>query len=131
MGSDNSKKTFASKIKYYMEENEVTRKEVMKELNVKDSTFSSWCSAKKMPRMETLKKLAAYFRVDISDLTEEKDPDTKPCFHLTEREKRLMSYYRKLNNTGRQKLTERAGELIALGFVEKSQDKPDEEPREE
>ena len=47
-------------------------------------------------------------------------PEVKnDLFELKESEKNLISTYRKLNREGKQKLCERADELLDLGYIEK------------
>ena len=49
-----------------------SQKEVADKLGISVSTFSSWCTGAKMPRMDKIELLANYFGVQKSDLIEDK-----------------------------------------------------------
>ena len=68
----NNRKVFASNLKYYMDLNGKSRKEVAEAIGVSYFTFTDWVNGKKFPRMDKVEKLAKYFAIKISDLIEEK-----------------------------------------------------------
>jgi len=49
-----------------------TQTDMAKELNLKESTVSSWVNATKYPRRDKIELLADYFNVMPSDITEDK-----------------------------------------------------------
>lgn len=49
-----------------------TQTDMAKELNLKESTVSSWINATKYPRRDKIELLADYFNVMPSDITEDK-----------------------------------------------------------
>ncbi len=63
---DDSKKTFAKKLNHYMNINNKTQDDIVKELGINKSTISTWCRGLKMPRIESIKKLATYFKISPS-----------------------------------------------------------------
>lgn len=67
---------FAKNLNYYLEINQKTQKEVADLLGIGLSTFNSWCTSFKMPRMDKVQMLADYFNILKSDLIEDK-PKTK------------------------------------------------------
>ena len=52
----------------YMEINHKTKTDVAKYLGTNISTVSSWCSGARIPKMESIDKLCAYFNIRRSDL---------------------------------------------------------------
>lgn len=52
--------------------NNKSQLEVANKLGIKQSTFSSWCTGQKLPRMDKIEILAEYFGIMKSDLIEEK-----------------------------------------------------------
>lgn len=63
---DDSKKTFAKNLNHYMNINNKTQDDIVKELGINKSTISTWCRGLKMPRIESIKKLATYFKISTS-----------------------------------------------------------------
>lgn len=69
------KQIFASNLKTQMELNGKSRRDVCEALGFSYYTFTDWVKGKKMPRMDKVEKLAAYFGILKSDLIEEKSPN--------------------------------------------------------
>lgn len=66
------KEIFARNLKSYMDKAGKSRRDVCEALGFSYFTFSDWVNAKKMPRMDSVTKLANYFGILKSDLIEEK-----------------------------------------------------------
>ena len=73
----NNKNIFAQNLKYYMELNNKSRKEVCHALGFSYYTFTDWVNGKKYPRMDKVEMLANYFGILKSDLIEEKLTEEK------------------------------------------------------
>jgi len=73
------KTVFSANLKKYMALNHKSRKEVCEALGYSYFTFSDWVNGKKMPRMDRVEELAAYFGIAISDLVEEKAKKENPA----------------------------------------------------
>lgn len=63
---------FANNLNYYLNAQRKTQIEVANALSIKPSTFSSWCTGQKMPRMDKIELLSKYFGILKSDLIEDK-----------------------------------------------------------
>lgn len=63
---------FSKNLRKYIELNEKSQVDVCKDLGIKTTTFNMWCSGKSMPKFGTLRMLADYFGIGVTDLTEEK-----------------------------------------------------------
>lgn len=66
------KEVFAKNLNYLLAKHGKTQIEVAEALGIKQTTFSSWCTANKMPRMDKVQLLANYFDVKKSHLIEER-----------------------------------------------------------
>ncbi len=77
--NDKYRKTFASNLNYYMQINGKTQTDLMRDLDLKSATISSWCNAQKLPRMGKMEALAKYFGIHFTKLIEERtSEDSKP-----------------------------------------------------
>lgn len=90
------KKIFANNLTYLLSINNKQQNEVAKAIGVKITTFNTWCVGKSMPSMGKIQKLADYFGVGKSALTDQQ-PIDKPdemYFNITkninEYDKRFM-----------------------------------------
>lgn len=72
MSEEEYRKVFVRKLAYYMQLNGKNQMDLMKDLNLKSATVSSWCTGKKLPRMDKIQMLADYFHIEKSDLLEDK-----------------------------------------------------------
>lgn len=75
--SQEQKQIFAENLKKLLEENGKTQSDLVNHFGITASTISDWCNAKKYPRVDKVQKLADYFGVLKSDLTE-KATDLEP-----------------------------------------------------
>lgn len=64
------RKIFAENLKYYMDKNKKSKNDLSTDLQFKYSTVRDWVSGAKYPRMDKVQKLATYFNIKKSDLTE-------------------------------------------------------------
>lgn len=69
--SERNKKIFAKNFNYYLAINGKNQNDIVRDLNITASTVSDWANGKKYPRVDKMQKLADYFGVLKSDLTEE------------------------------------------------------------
>lgn len=74
MKNDAFRKVFVRKLNYYMGLNSKTQTDLMNDLGLSSATVSSWCTGKRLPRMDKIQLLADYFGINKSDLVEDK-PD--------------------------------------------------------
>ncbi len=73
-----NKRIFAENLNRYLSKAQKTQIDVATDLNIKPSTFSSWCTGQKMPRMDKIELLAGYFGIMKSELIEKHDADIPP-----------------------------------------------------
>ena len=73
-----NKEIFSKNLRYYMTLNAKTRNDICKDLGFKYTTFTDWYNGNIYPRIDKIEMIANYFRIEKSDLIENKlDKDTK------------------------------------------------------
>lgn len=80
--------------------------DLAKYAEVSFQTVSAWITGRGYPRAETMEKVCKFFGVKQSALTEEQNHETQ--------EDKLIELYRILPEEGKDKLLQRAEELIML-----------------
>lgn len=80
--------------------------DIAKYTDVSYQTVSAWVCGRGYPRAETMEKLCRFFGVKLSALTENQSNETQ--------EDQLVAIYRALPQEGKNKLMERAEELVLL-----------------
>ena len=71
--NERDREIFGRNLTYYMNQNRINGVTLAKYMNVSSATISDWMHGKKMPRMDKLKSLANYFRINMTDLTDDDD----------------------------------------------------------
>lgn len=77
MADDEQKRIFAKNLNMYISLNQKQQKEVAEAIGEKPTTLNMWCSGKSFPGLGKIQKLADYFRIGKSDLTDEKETDAE------------------------------------------------------
>lgn len=72
-----SKEVFAKNLRYYMDKNGRTQKELAEIVGVSAPTMSDYLKGKKYPRIDKIEIMADYFGILKSDLIEEKTKEHK------------------------------------------------------
>lgn len=72
-----NKEIFSKNLKYYMTINNKTRNDICRDLDFKYTTFTDWYNGNIYPRIDKIEMLANYFRIEKSDLIENKDKTTR------------------------------------------------------
>jgi len=67
-----NKEIFSYNIQYYMLINNKDRNDICKDLDVKYSTFNDWHNGNVYPRIDKIEMLANYFKIQKSDLIEQR-----------------------------------------------------------
>lgn len=67
----NPKEVFAKNLNHFLNKNGKSQADLVAYMNTTASTVSDWCNGKKYPRVDKMQKLADYFGVLKSELTEE------------------------------------------------------------
>ena len=71
--NEKDREIFARNLTYYMNRNKVNGVTLAKYMKVSSATVSDWMHGKKMPRVDKLKSLSNYFRINMTDLTDDAD----------------------------------------------------------
>lgn len=111
MAEDDYRRIFSANLKYYMEQNNKTQMDLMKDLGLSSSTVSNWCTGLKLPRMDKVQMLADYFNIYKSDLIEEDGPVKAQKRKLDEA---VLAHFHKLNDDGKTEGIKRIEELTYI-----------------
>lgn len=96
---------FQTNLTNLMKKSKVKQVDIAKYAEVSYKTVSAWVKGRGYPRVDTMEKLCKFFNVTQSALTVSNE---KP------EEEELLTAYRAVSDEGKQKLLERARELITL-----------------
>lgn len=77
MSSLGNKQVMAKNIRYYMEKNGLNATDLALELDFKYSTVLDWLKANTYPRIDKIEMMANYFKIEKSDLVEDKSTKSK------------------------------------------------------
>jgi len=111
MSDDLQKKILSRNLLNYLNASKYSQKEVADAIGVSPQTFNTWCQGIALPRMGKLQLLADFFKINKSDLLEEKLPTTCEITTKDENEAKLVRSYRKYNATGKAKLMDYVADL--------------------
>lgn len=104
-------KIFSRNLTMYISQSGKTQKEVAQELGFHPTTFNTWCVGKITPSTGKIQRIADYFGITKSDLT---DPHfMKPIEVLTKHEKSIIEAYRNAPDSIKDSV------LILLGLKER------------
>ena len=79
-----NKEIFSKNLRYYMTIHNKTRVDICKDLDFKYTTFTDWYNGNIYPGIDKIEKIANYFRIEKSDLIEnrEKQVNNKQVYPL-------------------------------------------------
>ncbi|MGN1381197.1 MAG: helix-turn-helix domain-containing protein [Eubacterium sp.] len=72
MPEEEFNKLFANRLRYYLDQNNMTQAELAKRLSVSTSTVSDWINGRKSPRMGKVDKMCEIFGCSRNDFISEK-----------------------------------------------------------
>lgn len=95
MSNIGNKETMARNLQFYIKRSGKSQKELAEMVGVASSTFNDWVKGKKYPRIDKIEMLANFFRIQKSDLIEEKDSSVAPLdvVSVTEGERLLLDLF--------------------------------------
>lgn len=89
MSEDAYKKIFSKNLNYYMELNQKTQTDLINDLGFNKSAVSTWCNGTRLPRMDKVEILAQYFKINRSDLIEDKSTQLDEHYYLNEETRQI------------------------------------------
>lgn len=104
MSNIGNKETMAKNLKFYIDKSGKSQKDLAEMVGVATSTFNDWVKGKKYPRIDKIEKLANYFRIQKSDLIEEKEQKNISTneLPLTDGEKTLLDLFNQVPEESQQ-----------------------------
>lgn len=93
---DDEIRIFANNLRQFIAESGKPQKEVAKECGFNPTTFNTWCMGKILPKSGKIQKIADYFGVPKSALTD-KEVDQKDVVFMvpTPEERKVLQAYRR------------------------------------
>ncbi len=76
MGDLGNKEIFSRNLRYYMTIHNKSRNDLCRDLDFKYTTFTDWYNGNIYPRIDKIEKIANYFRIEKSDLIENKNNES-------------------------------------------------------
>lgn len=73
MNSDEQKRIFAKNLNRYISISGKQQNEIAKDMNINPPTLNMWTKGNSMPNTGKIRALADYFKIGITDLTDDKD----------------------------------------------------------
>ncbi len=77
MQEQNFNKVFSKRLRYYLNQYEMTQAEFAKKMGVGTTSVYNWCNGIKVPRMDKVDIMCKLFHCTRSDLVEDKQPPQK------------------------------------------------------
>lgn len=110
-----NREVMAQNIQYYMDLNNKERRDVCRDLGIRYTTLTDWIKGNTYPRIDKIELLAHYFNITKADLVEERnDKKSEKKMLLVFDEQKLLTNYRKLNDTGKAKAQEDVEDLTQI-----------------
>ena len=75
MTDEEQKRIFANNLNRYISLNQKQQIDVAKDLGINPTTFNMWCKGNSMPNVGKIQRLADYFGIGKSDLTDLKESE--------------------------------------------------------
>ena len=99
-----NKETMARNLKLYITRSGKSQKDLAEMVGVASSTFNDWVKGKKYPRIDKIEILANIFRIQKSDLIEDKadKKDNMDVVSVTEDERILLDLFNQVPEENRQ-----------------------------
>lgn len=114
MPENEYKLIFAKNLKYYLELNNKSQQDLVKDLGLSSSTVSNWYTGLKLPRMNKIEMLSNYFGINKSDLLEDNTNKSKAKNIISIEETNLLENFNKLNKLGKNEAIKRVEELTYI-----------------
>lgn len=92
MTEEQFKKTFSRNLAYFLALNNKEPVDLVNDLELPFSTVSSWCNGLKLPRMGNVELLAKYFKINKSDLLEDKKEKKESNYYLNDDTRELVDF---------------------------------------
>lgn len=92
MTDEHFKKTFSRNLTYFLTLSNKEPVDLVNDLGLPFSTVSSWCNGLKLPRMGNVELLANYFKIEKSDLLEDKKEKKDSNYYINDEARDLAQF---------------------------------------
>ena len=111
MTKEEQQRIISKNLKSLIEQSGKTQKAIALDTGFSVTRFGNWCTGKATPKFHAIRKLADYFGVDVTAITDEA-PDYRVIKLESEHEAALLQMFRSLNDEGKMKMLGNADDLI-------------------
>ena len=126
MQEEQLNKLIASRITMYLSEQEKTQNDLAQYMHVSQATVSNWCKGIKMPRMDKIDRICAFFGCRRSDLMNTTHMHDGSALTLTKEETELVLGFRAASDDAREMMLSGARRALNASGA-KSSSSPQEE----
>lgn len=92
MSNIGNKETMSNNLQFYIKQSGRSQKELAEMVGVAYSTFNDWVKGKKYPRIDKIEMLANFFRIQKSDLIEEKNTVAEIDNSMSKAKRQLIDF---------------------------------------
>lgn len=107
MTDDEQKSIISQNLKHYIERSGKEQKQIAIDLDIQLSTFNSYVTGRALPSVSQLKRIAAYFKVNLLNIVNRN--------YAAAKEELLVNLYNALNEAGKDELIKYANLLLKSG----------------
>lgn len=108
MSNIGNKEIMARNLKFYIARSGKSQKDLAEMVGVASSTFNDWVKGKKYPRIDKIEILANYFRIQKSDLIEDKskEANSPDMISVTKEERLLLELFNQVPDESQEMVLE-------------------------
>lgn len=92
MSNIGNRETMSKNLQFYIKQSGRSQKELAEMVGVAYSTFNDWVKGKKYPRIDKIELLANFFRIQKSDLIEEKTTVAETDNSMSKAKRQLIDF---------------------------------------
>lgn len=119
MATQRQKDILAYNLKSLLSEKKINQTDFAKLMNYPEMTVSNWVNAKFYPRIDKIQEMADFFKINKSDLIEDKTTKVENLNniqrYLKKEEREILKPFNKLNKEGQEKSIDYTWDLVDSG----------------
>ena len=113
MSEQEFNKIFSKRLKYFLQQYNMSQSELASRLSVSPQSVTNWCKGIKSPRMDKIDAMCKFFNIKRSDLMEEQKEE------VSYSHKKLINIYNQLSDNNQKKVLQYTENLFSSQQMEK------------
>ena len=113
MSEQEFNKIFSKRLKYFLQQYNMSQSELASRLGVSPQSVTNWCKGIKSPRMDKIDAMCKFFNIKRSDLMEEQKEE------VSYSHKKLINIYNQLSDNNQKKVLQYTENLFSSQQMEK------------